>query len=875
VTGAAPSFERTRGTQPLELAAGLAATAVLAALAMNPSGPAPFRLGVGFAILVLVPGFALARLLLDGADAEWPEWLASAFGLGLAAQSAAALVAYLAHLDFTFEAWALPALAVLLLMAPRPVRLAAGGGVSGGKGRAGWWALTLLALAGACAWCAAMGAPLGRLTDSPDHIAFLRRMAMDGQALPLDAFHRDIAGVGSDPRKGLYHVLLALLVRVVDLDPVVVWRWSAVLLAPLPPLAAYCLARRAAGSRAAGALAAALTPLVLGGGLGALTLRESVYATHLSDALALLTLWAALDALSRPGERAVLLTAGLAFAAATTHVFATVQIAFYLGAVALAVALAYRRLPLAVGFASRSRWWARFAVVAGAAGLACAPYALLRLAEGGRALDPIHTEPQGLLYWWGHGAFTVDPRAVAAWLGWPGLGLVIALPVLWRRRHEGLGPTALVAATVLALGIVLDPLALPPAYAALGYLVVRLVWCVPLAAGLAVALVYSARALTGPAAPATRRLAALALAAVVLTLAPAARDAGRAVTGAAALRAQEAASGAGPWLDLFAALRERWHGPHVVLSDPLTSYLIPAYTGHYVVVALGQHDNPRDPRAAEGRVAARDVLSPYVGLRRTLEILRRFRVDAVVANARFAGPVVFENGAVLPEQEAAVRAKFDSHPEYFRTAWRAPGISVYELRDAARQGPLPPAGEPPRPFVVSKATATAAPLIDGPLAQLGTRVDRTRLAPGDSLHLVTYWAAAGDRPAPPGFYLVSTYLEGEPAAGPPWRPAVSRLYRLAEEARGGPHRQMHSFHIPVDGLTSPDEWQPGEVVADSYLVRVHPRAAPGRYRVRVMMLRLPVVPNSRLADFFKDYGQDAGPVVATVEVQGGARGGPR
>jgi hypothetical protein len=95
---------------------------------------------------------------------------------------------------------------------------------------------------------------------------------------------------------------------------------------------------------------------------------------------------------------------------------------------------------------------------------------------------------------------------------------------------------------------------------------------------------------------------------------------------------------------------------------------------------------------------------------------------------------------------------------------------------------------------------------------------------------------------------------------------VSRLFRLVEEARGGPRRSMRSFHVPVDGLTSPDEWRPGEVVEDSYWMRVSPRAAPGTYRVHVKMLRVPVHPNSRLADFFRDGGPDEGPVVATVEV---------
>jgi hypothetical protein len=850
----------------LPAAAALAITAAFAALVAQPAGPAPARLALAFAALVLVPGYGAARWLLGQREAEWPERLAAAYGLGLAAQSALALAARLGHADYAFLAWALPALGVLLLVIPRPVQPLPTAAAGPRGGRAPAWALTVLAVAATAAWCGALGTPLGILTDSPVHIAALRRMAMGSEVLPLDIQIADTAGVGSDPRLNLYHVMLALLVRVGDVDPAVAWRWAGMLMAPLLPLAAYAFARRAAGSRAAGALAALLTPLVYGGGLASSALRQGAYPMRVADALALLALWAALGALAAPGARGVWLVAALAFAAVTAHLFAAVHLLLGLAALGLAAGLAYRRLPLAVLFPTRRAWFARLAVVAGAVTLACGPYLALRWAEAGAGIDPLHSEPQGLLYWWRTSLFTVDPRAAAAWLGWPALGLLAALPLLWRQRHEGLGPVALVAATVAGLGIALNPLALPLVHGALGYLAGRLLWCVPLAAGLAVALVLGVRSLTGAAGPSTRRLATVAVAGIALSLAPAAWQGAVTIGHARSLAESERSGTAEPWLDLLAALREGWGGPRVLLSDPFTAYAIPAYTGHHATAVLAQHANPRDRRGPERRAAVRDVLSPYVGARRTLEILRREGADAVVLNRRFDRPISYGNGVILPEQDAAVRAKFASHPESFRAAWASGGAYVYELTEAAKHGPLPPAGEPARPFVAPRAPQWGRAVPDGDFTQLGTRVVPARVAPGDSVFLTTYWRVTGERPSPPGLYLVSTCLDAPPPRGWAGHRAVSKLVRLAAEARTGAHRRILSFHTPADGLASPDEWRPGEVVEDRFPVIVHPRAIAGTYEVRVKMVRVPVYTNFHLRDLFTDDDRLAGPVVARLEV---------
>ena len=266
------------------------------------------------------------------------------------------------------------------------------------------------------------------------------------------------------------------------------------------------------------------------------------------------------------------------------------------------------------------------------------------------------------------------------------------------------------------------------------------------------------------------------------------------------------------------------------------------------------------------------MLSPYVGPRRTLELLRREGADAVVLNRRFDRPISFGDGHLLPEQDAAVVAKFAGHPEHFRRVWAAGDAYVYELTDAVRHGPLPPPGDPPRPFAVAAAPPGGRVFTAGALTHLGTRVAPARVAPGDSVFLTSYWRVAPGRAAPAGYYLVSTCLDARPRDGRAAPPAVSKLARLAVEARTGERRRILSFHVPADGLASPDEWRPGEVIADRFPVLVHPRAAAGVYEVRIKMLRLPVYGNLHLRDLGTDDDQFAGPVVARLEVAPRAAG---
>ncbi len=174
--------------------------------------PGPLRLAAAFAVLVLVPGWAFVVL---GARAARRRVARGRLGVrprgGLERRSRAvrargrAALPRASSLDAAHERAALGARASGAPAERRP------------RGRAGSLARPLLAVLLAAAFAAVhaarFGPPLGYLSDTPDHVGTLRRMLQSGDLFPADAFFRDAGRAGADPRKGLWHGIVALLAQ--------------------------------------------------------------------------------------------------------------------------------------------------------------------------------------------------------------------------------------------------------------------------------------------------------------------------------------------------------------------------------------------------------------------------------------------------------------------------------------------------------------------------------------------------------------------------------------------------------------------------------------------------------------------------------------
>ena len=841
-------------------ATGAIVIAAFAAVVAGAPLPMFLRLTIAVVALSFWPGAMLLRFFLVDREIEAPGRVAASFVLGLGLACAVAWAAYAFGFDFAVALWFLPLLGLALacVRPSRPVERPEP------RSMLPWtllatWVLVITVLVGS------LGAPLMTDTDSPDHIATVRRIADSHVVFPTDAFFVDAGKHGADPRKGLYHAWVAMVVRGAHVDPVDAWRWLPALLIPVFLLAVGSITLALTGSRMSALVSAVLFPLLYGGGLGGTELRETVYSTRVGEIAALLTAAALVRFVEHGGWRRLLFWVALGWTALAIHVWYALYFALAFGVYGLGTLLVRRDL----------RTLRRFALAVAGLAVPALPYLLFRAVQSYGPQNEIHTEPQGLFYLTDR-LFTVDPMAL--W-SWNGLGLVVALaaaPWFWSRRHSSTGAIYLALVPWAVVLIVLNPFVLPFAHAKLGYLVMRLIWIapvVPILATIVTALGEKAVRGAGP----KRAWAWAGLIAFGLWLLPQVGQAVSLVTERPRLLAAERARGAEPWRDVLEWLRTSYPRPRVLVADPATCYSIPAYTGHPVSALLDQHSSPNDPRALERILAARDILSPFVDARRTLELLRAWRVDAVVVNQRFTEPIVFDYWSVSPALYGPTRAKFEGHPEWFKPVFTAPGATVYELTIAAKTGPLPAAEDPPRPTIkrwaevpIQSGRETSPGFVRDPaiggLHQHGTVTDRAAYAPGDTVRVVTWWSYDRSDPLPPGSYAVFVRLDGREPRGFLYADAWQKPYRKVVERLTGKKWRVRSSHRPLEGVFSPDLWRRFEVVEDRSTLILPPGTAPGDYELRVCMVRMPHYPNTRLADYLSDSDLFSGPVVGHVRV---------
>jgi hypothetical protein len=814
------------------------------------------RLALAFAALVLLPGAAFVAMGLRPPGGAWlsATW---ALGFGVAWNAALVVVTILLRRPFTMLLGASPFITALLWViawrldarrATRPGPRSVSGPLRGIA-----LALVLAAAALAAIHAGRTGAVVSYYGDSPDHIGTIRRMIETGDAFPDDAFFRDAGRAGADPRKGLWHAEVALVTALAKVDPADAWLQLPAVIAPLFVLNVALLGWLSAAGTGA-AVFAWVQLVVLAGSMQWFPLRKAMFATFLADQLALATAIAVLADLRRPSRAGRVAAVILGLGAIAAHVFSALQFAITLGA-------------LTVGLAVRDRAWrgaaARAFGTALAVGLASLPYLIWRERQSYAPVNIIHTEPQGLL------TLFDSQRVVSIGVLWDWMGTSwILFPLLaWSLwRHGRRDPAALYAlTTATAVGVVMF---VPPVVAVLapklGYLLMRMIWMVPLSALVGWTLIALGRAVRARAGAARLRAAA-GLAALLVFLAPTARDAAATLVDPQRFVRGDRDESPLRWRAPMAWMDAHLPPGQVILSDPATSYGVPMLTRHYVATLVDQHSSPSDSLALARILDARDALDPYSSWERTREVVRRWGVTAIVLNADFPRVPTLDYWAPSPGWVAAARARLARAPAAFERVYDAHGFAVYRIHRAALDTL---SGAPaPRPFVTPYVPG-AFPIArryapDLPVVQQFA-LWPSRVARGDTLSGVIGWRALSRMPG--GSYHVSVRFD-QPLPGgfvPPaavGKPARKILERLRHE-----RWRFRADHLPTAGVYGVDLWKPDEVVRDSFQLAVPGDVAPGYYRVEVRMNRGPHYPNLRLSDYFFDRDYFSGVVMGAIEV---------
>ncbi len=847
------------------VAAGFLVHAALA-VGLPAALPETLRVALAFGALVMLPGAAFLALGLRPPGGAWlaPGW---ALGFGVAWLGALVLATRAAGVPFTVLAsGSLAATAVLwgLVAWRRRGRVASAGAAEAGPGgpagaRVSLAALLLAAATGA--WHAGtLGAPLGMTTDSPDHVGTIRRMLASGDAFPRDAFFRDAGAAGADPRKGLWHPQVALIARLAGVDPLATWRLLPVCLVPLFVLNAAVFGFLLRGPPGA-AVAGWAYLLTYGGSLAEQYVREAVFATKLGDQLALATAAAVLADLRRPSRSLRWAAVGLALGAVAAHVYYALQFAIVFAALGAGLWIADR------GGSGRVR---RLAGTAAALGLAALPYLAWRAAQSYAPVNIIHTETQGLLYL-APGVPIVSVGVLWDWLGLAWLLVPAAIPWLWRSGRNDPAVLYLLTTPAAVALVMFNPLMVTLLEPRIGYLLMRMIWMVPLAPLLAWLLPGLVAALRrGP----RRARAAAALAAILVLQSSTLTDAADVLARPGRYAETERRQGAAAWADGLAWMEANLPAGRVVLSDPATCYSVPMHTGHYVTTLSDQHSSPNDPHALTRILDARDALDPHATWERVREVVARYDVDTVVLNDRFPEPPALDYWTPTPAWFAGVRARLDAEPAAFEPRFDTGDFVVYRVHRAALDTLATP--PPPRPALEAPGAGDprAERRFDPALPALaGFSLSAREAAHGDTVVGVARWRAT--RALPPAVYFVVVRFDRAlPGDWRPPAPVAKPVRKIIERLRGERYR-FRADHPPAGGAYGVDLWRPDRVVRDSFAVVVPPDVAEGAYQVRVRMVTHPHYPNLHLRDFLMDDDYLSGVAVDSFVVRRrDAPGGP-
>ena len=692
----------------------------------------------------------------------------------------------------------------------------------------------LLALFAALALAPAVGVaitgpPLAITSDTIDHAGYVAEIARTGDPFPNTAVYQSPGADGEDFRKALLHAIYGLVSRHTGASPVDVFALLGGFLLLTMTFTVYTAAHSMLRHRVAAVVAGLFFLIGSDWSVGSPMVRAAFYPSRFGAAFLLMFIASALEFTHRGPKVALRWTVVYAFAATAVHVQYAVICVIVSGVMVL-----WRTCSPCKGW---DEHLGRTLRVSLAAVTGVIPFALYRFFTAYQT-NPLHTQVQDAVFITDHW-FMADPNHVWRALGPMGIAALFCLRPLWGRRYNVPGVGYLIAALSTYLVVQFVPFVLTPLYAVLKYLVFRLDVMVP-------AYMLPAFFVTTWKPHGARLTKTVIVVSVLACIIPILHQ--NAFT--PSVLAAERRTGPDRWARGLFQIAETLPPGSVIASDPVTSYLISAFTPHYVVCTLDQHAPPNDLRVETRMTSARDIVSPYTTAREKDRMIRANRVTHVVINRALPPGLILNYWTLEPQAAQDADDTFRSLRYEFQPTDFDDGLTAYRWKNEERLSTLP--RPVPRP-VVETLPREATPIGEdsGEAFLQGATIRGAGIVPpGGELAIKLYWSRPTVRP--PGTYVVSIRFDRKlvslPFDGKPF-PKLSR--KLTEELRNERYR-YRSDHMILGGLFGPDAWESDMIVEDDVRVQLPTDLAPGRYRVEAKMLRIANQPNHELRDYFFD-----------------------
>lgn len=706
---------------------------------------------------------------------------------------------------------------------------------------------------------------LGISTDAPDHVSFLRRSLETGSILPPDSFFREGDGTAFDPRKGLWHPVISIWAFQADAPPEYTWSFIPSFFAFFALVVFWFFTKELLGTIRLTLLASVLF-LIFFRGNGITWLTKICYSKNISQVV----LWGAsgyiIRYLKQEKIRDIVMASLLLVTATAFHLVSSmVAISIITGI------FIYTAIPGLGG-----RWQRRFVRVIPFLFVATAIPLVIRISGNAAGFNLIHTHRQGLLML-GETLAVVDPIEMMSYSGLVIFFAIIMSPfvfILARERKEA-GLVGILF--ILPIFLVFNPFTATIMESRIGYLHYRLIDAAPVMGLLALVLTGLLRLIvTGrlskdkipglTADIAWRTVSVVILGVFMLipfrfALSGMLSAAGEIINGE-----RDSSLQTGQTLSL---LTDNIPANAVVLSDPVTSYLLSAYTDLFVVVISGQHGSPSDSLGVERNRNVRDFFNATVPISESRDWINETGIEYVIVNSNGSGKVDFFN--TLPDEDIPLTLRrIEMLDTLFHKLRQEDGYVLFEIdrnhfENFAEQDYM----------IKSKASFSCAPELEvgersrnarwGRVSLNRIHFDDDLLMPGDTVSGWFCWNISENVEF--GFPLEWTMrLDTKFPEGNFYRPWYDKQYRRIIERKKGIFYRYTATGRLKSGLTFPDQWKAGDTVRQLFSFRLPDNMAYGKYKIRLIVRRASCLQNRRVSDYLRNRDSLYGALVGTVTI---------
>lgn len=871
--------------------------------------PGPDLIGtvLAFYVLFILPGLLLERLLFDAGGVSI-EAICRIFGMGLVFVSLLVFLGVIPGISFMAVSIIGAGLNVCFLLidvwrrsraAENLQRVAVVGlfpRASREQPAAAGRVLLVVLLFAACFILFYESGALGWNTDALDHLSFIRRSVDGGELFPRDSFYK--GGDGSrafDPRKGLWHPVVSLWTYQADVDPAFLWRLLPSCLVFFALLSFVFFALELLGSGRRVALAVVFLLLFFRGeGIGWLTKMG------FSRNMAQVILWTDVALLLRfyrlGGSWRLILAALLALIGTAYHIV----FAFLLAVIITGMFL------YALVHVSGARWRGRcvksILILLPAVGIPLVVRATFTLTT----FNLIHTHRQGMLVL-SDTLAVVDPIEVLSRMGLVFFFAFALSPFIFRIAPDRKRRYLVGLLFLLPALLVFIPWTAVFMERHMGYLYYRLLYAAPVMCLLTLGIIGLAQILVlgripdpgrakRPTGHGSRmrtegggrggsrgsgrgavsdRAASVGLAIVKRLVAAAAialflyfpvRFALNDFAVTVETILHERAEPDEKHTALIELLDTEIPDHSVIVSDPHTSYVISAFTDHFVVVILDQHCSPADAVALERLRAVRDIFSPTVALTKCTKWFVAFDADYLLLNTNVDHTPDFF-ATTVPGQASLAYEKFASCPGSLRERYDNHGFHLFEIvRETGGEAVDPRCAEALAAALPCEGLESQVELDTGYGIVLDAlHVTGETFSPGDTIRGSICWKTvhrvACELPLEWTIRLDTGYPKGAF-----YRNWYGKQYRREVERRNVTRYRLTATWRLRSGYSHPDQWRAGDKTRQDFSLVLPERMAPGIYELRFTAHERPYLPNRRISDYLRDEDSMHGEFIKTVRI---------